>query len=155
MIQINWDLLIFQFHLHFVQAYVGFKHDLPTAAPGVATGNWGCGAFGGDKLLKSLLQLMACCVTKRPLVYYTFGDTDLRDDFFNMHEYLSKNKVTVGEEFDILLNAIVQTQKKISSNSIDYCCILGELWHCLRRYASEGGNEHLYECIMSYHMDLR
>jgi poly(ADP-ribose) glycohydrolase len=27
--------------------------------PAVATGNWGCGAFGGDPLLKGMIQLMA------------------------------------------------------------------------------------------------
>lgn len=27
--------------------------------PGVATGNWGCGAFGGDLQLKSIIQWLA------------------------------------------------------------------------------------------------
>lgn len=44
---------------------------------------------------------MACCVTQRPLVYYTFGDTDLRDDLSSMHAYLSENKVTVGKQFTV------------------------------------------------------
>lgn len=76
---------------------MGFYHELDTVASGVATGNWGCGAFNGDKCLKSLLQLMVCCVTKRPLVYYTFGDTKLRDDLFELYEYLAKNKISVCE----------------------------------------------------------
>lgn len=82
------------------QAYVGFKHDLNTAAPGVATGNWGCGAFNGNKHLKSLLQLMACAVTKRPLVYFTFGDMKLRDELAMIHEYLSQNKISIGKRFE-------------------------------------------------------
>lgn len=84
--------------MHFVfnlQAFIGFKHDLGTL--GVATGKWGCGVFNGDKYLKSMLQLMACCVTGRPLAYYTFGDKTFRDEFFNMSEYLSNNKVRIGE----------------------------------------------------------
>ncbi|KAG7568712.1 Poly(ADP-ribose) glycohydrolase [Arabidopsis thaliana x Arabidopsis arenosa] len=41
---------------------------------GVATGNWGCGAYGGDPELKSLLQWLAVSQAKRPLMsYYTFG----------------------------------------------------------------------------------
>lgn len=80
------------------QAYIGFKHELDSPAPGVATGNWGCGAFNGDKYLKSLLQLMACCVTQRPLVYYTFGDKMLRDELFMMYEYLVDNKVKIGKK---------------------------------------------------------
>ena len=39
-----------------LQAYVGFHHvplsDPPENLPAVATGNWGCGAFGGDVQLK-------------------------------------------------------------------------------------------------------
>lgn len=42
----------------------------------VATGNWGCGVFGGDPEFKSLLQWMAASRANVPkLRYYTFGDT--------------------------------------------------------------------------------
>ena len=41
----------------------------------IATGNWGCGAFGGDPQLKSLIQWIAASVCGAPLLkYYTFGD---------------------------------------------------------------------------------
>eukprot|EP00795_Rhopilema_esculentum_P013150 gene13150-3943_t len=43
--------------------------------PAVATGNWGCGAFGGDARLKALIQLIAAAVSSRDLIYFTFGDT--------------------------------------------------------------------------------
>lgn len=36
---------------------------------GVATGNWGCGNFGGDPQLKFLLQWMACSVCGRDMIY--------------------------------------------------------------------------------------
>lgn len=77
------------------KAYVGYYHPLSTPAPGVATGNWGCGAFGGDAKLKAMLQLMVCCVLSRPLVYYTFGDSDLRDQFYAMYTFLVDHKVKV------------------------------------------------------------
>lgn len=54
------------------KARTGFRADerqLP-----VATGNWGCGAFGGDPLLKALLQWMAASAEQRPVRYFTFGD---------------------------------------------------------------------------------
>ena len=39
----------------------------------IATGNWGCGAFGGDPHLKSMLQWMAASYAGCPgLLYYTF-----------------------------------------------------------------------------------
>ena len=37
-------------------------------------GNWGCGAFQGDKELKSLLQWLAASQAQRKLVYYTFKE---------------------------------------------------------------------------------
>ncbi|CAN7104275.1 unnamed protein product [Brassica rapa subsp. narinosa] len=41
---------------------------------GVATGNWGCGAYGGDAEVKSLLQWIAVSQARRPFMsYYTFG----------------------------------------------------------------------------------
>lgn len=79
------------------KAHVGFSRWLSTPAPAVATGNWGCGAFGGDKRLKALLQLMVCCVVSRPLVYYTFGDSELKRDMLDLFGFLKREKVTVGE----------------------------------------------------------
>lgn len=80
------------------KAYVGFKHDLSTQAPGVATGNWGCGAFNGNKQLKSLLQLMACVVADRPLVYFTFGSEKFCDELTTFHKFLLENRITIGNK---------------------------------------------------------
>ncbi|XP_059222835.1 poly(ADP-ribose) glycohydrolase [Stomoxys calcitrans] len=79
------------------KAYVGFFHPLSTVAPGVASGNWGCGAFGGDANLKALLQLMACTLTSRPLVYFTFGNEELRDEVHKMHTFFIENNVLVKD----------------------------------------------------------
>lgn len=82
----------------FFQAFVGFRHELSTPAPGVATGNWGCGAFNGNKHLKSLLQLMACVVNDRPVVYFTFESEKLRDELISFHKYLAESKITIGKK---------------------------------------------------------
>lgn len=84
------------------KAYVGFLHQLSTPAPAVASGNWGCGAFGGDPKLKALLQLMACAVTGRPLLYFTFGNRVLRDEIYRMHLFLSEQNITVQELWSVL-----------------------------------------------------
>lgn len=89
---------------------------MKTPAPGVATGNWGCGAFNGDKLLKSLLQLMACCVTQQPLVYYTFGDVELRDKMYAMYLFLAQRNVKVGKEIASLFGTIFNNL--LSSNGV-------------------------------------
>jgi hypothetical protein len=50
----------------------------PTYPQSIATGNWGCGAFGGDAQLKCLLQwLVASYVGCEELHYCTFAQEDL------------------------------------------------------------------------------
>merc|ERR1719453_2344420 len=39
-----------------------------------ASGNWGCGAFGGDPQLKSLIQWLAASACGRELDYHVYGD---------------------------------------------------------------------------------
>lgn len=84
------------------KAYAGFMHTLDTPAPGVASGNWGCGAFGGEATLKALIQLIVCTITKRPLVYFTFGNTELRDAIHDIHTFFIENNVTVKQLWSYL-----------------------------------------------------
>ena len=84
------------------KAYVGFSTTLTTLAPGVASGNWGCGAFGGEATLKALLQLIACTVTTRPLVYFTFGNEELRDEVHKMHTFFIENNILVKDLWSVL-----------------------------------------------------
>ncbi|XP_055851769.1 poly(ADP-ribose) glycohydrolase [Episyrphus balteatus] len=102
------------------KAYVGFFHPLDSIAPGVASGNWGCGAFGGEATLKALLQLMACTVAKRPLVYFTFGDEKLRDSVHQIHTFFIENNVTVKELWRYLKK--FQEQKLAPSALYDFIC---------------------------------
>ena len=46
----------------------------PSRGRPFATGNWGCGIFGGDPPLKALLQWMVASRCGRQLIYYPFGD---------------------------------------------------------------------------------
>lgn len=43
----------------------------------IATGNWGCGAFGGNAKLKFILQWIAASLAKRDLVYCTFKSREV------------------------------------------------------------------------------
>ncbi|CAN9509175.1 unnamed protein product [Ophioblennius macclurei] len=86
------------------KAYCGF------ARPGeekenlaaVATGNWGCGVFGGDTRLKALLQMLAAAEAGRDVVYFTFGDSQLMTDVYDMHSFLTQRNINVGEVYDLL-----------------------------------------------------
>lgn len=84
------------------KAYVGFHHSLLTPAPPIASGNWGCGAFKGSPYLKCLLQLIACVTTGRPLVYFTFGDSDLRDNIFDFYTFMVNQDMSVSELWHFL-----------------------------------------------------
>uniref|UniRef100_A0A0K2UVC4 poly(ADP-ribose) glycohydrolase n=1 Tax=Lepeophtheirus salmonis TaxID=72036 RepID=A0A0K2UVC4_LEPSM len=88
------------------KAYVGFYYDekASSKSPGIATGNWGCGAFGGDPHLKALIQLMAAGEAgQRDLAYFTFGDESLRDSIYNTYQNLIRLNVTIGSLYSQIL----------------------------------------------------
>ncbi|XP_032515488.2 poly(ADP-ribose) glycohydrolase-like [Danaus plexippus] len=89
------------------KAYVGFSFYSKAGGlsyPGIATGNWGCGAFGGSARLKSLLQIMACVRAGRPISYFTFNDVTLKNNIEHMYEFLRTNNVTVGDLYKCLMD---------------------------------------------------
>ncbi|XP_071083384.1 poly(ADP-ribose) glycohydrolase-like [Haliotis cracherodii] len=81
------------------KAYTGFFNgDVPPAQlPWVVTGNWGCGASGGDKRLKALIQMLAASAAQRHLSFKTAGDDEFRDELLEIHRYLSNRDFTVGQ----------------------------------------------------------
>jgi len=81
------------------KAYVTFYEKDSSKLIPIATGNWGCGAFAGDKLLKSVIQWIAASQAGRDTVYFTFGD-DLLTKELNMfaNAIIEQNK-TIGLVF--------------------------------------------------------
>ncbi|CAF4003181.1 unnamed protein product, partial [Adineta steineri] len=69
---------------------------------GIATGNWGCGVFNGDKELKAIIQLMAASEARRPLIYAAFNDENLFYSFIKVYEYLKQHRATVGDLYQYL-----------------------------------------------------
>ncbi|KAM3605799.1 uncharacterized protein V6R79_005005 [Siganus canaliculatus] len=86
------------------KAYCGFYRSNTDTKylSAVATGNWGCGAFGGDTRLKALIQLMAAAEAGRDMAYFTFGDAQLMRDVNEIHSFLTNKKVTVGRLYSLL-----------------------------------------------------
>ncbi|CAF0733922.1 unnamed protein product [Adineta steineri] len=82
-----------------IKAYTCFR--VPAALTdlkaGIATGNWGCGAFNGNKQLKAIIQLIAASQAGRPLVYLTFRDQNLVLSFYKVYKYLLDEKATVKD----------------------------------------------------------
>ncbi|XP_058267561.1 poly(ADP-ribose) glycohydrolase isoform X2 [Hemibagrus wyckioides] len=88
-----------------LKAYVGFRNDpnIPIEyTPAIATGNWGCGAFKGDPMLKALIQMMAAAVAQRDLAYFTFNNKKQAEELQRMHELLKIHKMTVGKLYNLL-----------------------------------------------------
>ncbi|XP_037660804.1 poly(ADP-ribose) glycohydrolase isoform X2 [Choloepus didactylus] len=87
------------------KAYCGFLRPGVSSEnlSAVATGNWGCGAFGGDSRLKALIQILAAAAAERDVVYFTFGDSELMRDIYSMHTFLTERKLTVGDVYKLLL----------------------------------------------------
>ncbi|XP_057450173.1 poly(ADP-ribose) glycohydrolase 1-like isoform X2 [Lotus japonicus] len=69
---------------------------------GVATGNWGCGAFGGDPEVKTIIQWLAASQALRPFIaYYTFRLEALHNIDKVAHWILS-HRWTVGDLWNML-----------------------------------------------------
>ncbi|KAM6956280.1 poly(ADP-ribose) glycohydrolase [Aplochiton taeniatus] len=88
------------------KAYCGFyrPNSKSIHLSAIATGNWGCGAFGGDTRLKALIQLMAAAEAGRDMVYFTFGNAQLMRDVHEMHTFLTEERVTIvsGRLYNLL-----------------------------------------------------
>ncbi|XP_020278615.1 poly(ADP-ribose) glycohydrolase-like [Pseudomyrmex gracilis] len=101
------------------KAYVGFaRPNAQTNLPAIATGNWGCGVYRGNPKLKVLIQLMAAGISSRSVVYFTFGNTELRDDVATMYTHLVQHDIDIGRLYSILL----EYQREPASS--DFYCFL-------------------------------
>ena len=92
------------------KTYSGFSHHVADDKPSenamteVATGNWGCGMFGGNKQLKTLIQWMAASRVGRPLRYYTFKEPQMIEEQMKVARALLTRKITVGQLYEILIS---------------------------------------------------
>lgn len=89
------------------KAFVGFC-SLPADAV-IATGNWGCGAFRGDPILKFMQQLMAIAATdltlspdvlpQRRVIYCTFKKPQLALQLQTILKRLVAKNVSIAEAY--------------------------------------------------------
>uniref|UniRef100_A0A8R1YK12 poly(ADP-ribose) glycohydrolase n=1 Tax=Pristionchus pacificus TaxID=54126 RepID=A0A8R1YK12_PRIPA len=84
------------------KAYAGFMRDKDAPARPIATGNWGCGVFNGDKELKSLIQWVAASKAGRPLIYITFKEATFAEELKQIVECIKDHKVGNGKLFSLL-----------------------------------------------------
>ncbi|XP_055351686.1 poly(ADP-ribose) glycohydrolase-like [Paramacrobiotus metropolitanus] len=121
------------------KAYVGFARNLsdekvlgPVTA--VATGNWGCGVFGGDKHLKFIIQMLASAEAGRDMLYFTFGDAKLQEDLFAMYNHLVGLNATVGDVFNVICmyyGDVTRKQNTKGERKSDSISLFSYLYNCL------------------------
>ncbi|EEC76505.1 hypothetical protein OsI_14272 [Oryza sativa Indica Group] len=76
---------------------------IPDECIGVSTGNWGCGAFGGNPEIKSMIQWIAASQALRSFInYYTFESESLKR-LEEVTEWILRHKWTVGELWHMLV----------------------------------------------------
>ncbi|KAL3307402.1 hypothetical protein Ciccas_014084, partial [Cichlidogyrus casuarinus] len=86
-------------HRELLKAYAGFSAQLANSEipKTIVTGNWGCGAKGGDPQLKAVIQLMACAAAGKNLYYCCEGDANLFHGLFTlMNKIEDMTDLTVG-----------------------------------------------------------
>lgn len=77
------------------KAWAGFT--LPDSPWRIATGNWGCGAFGGDLELKSVIQWLAASRARREMHYFPWDEESVHEEFPPLVDAMVERGVTVGE----------------------------------------------------------
>lgn len=103
------------------------KENLPKESKAaISTGNWGCGAFGGDPHLKFIIQSMAASVAERDLMYFTFHDIELATEFRSLKTF----DTSVNFHFQTSLQ-LSDIYRAISSKSV------AELYSLLEEYEPE------------------
>jgi hypothetical protein len=90
----------------------------------------GCGAFGGNKYLKSILQLIVASYYDRDMVYTTFSDSEFENELKSFYQFLIKNDIKLSQLFNVMINlykSCDMNQSRFSSFSwekVDYYKII-------------------------------
>jgi poly(ADP-ribose) glycohydrolase len=68
----------------------------------ISTGHWGCGAFGGNKTLKFLQQLIAATKSNTKLYYSTYKDEECKKSFSTILQKICQLQLNVSQIYLIL-----------------------------------------------------
>lgn len=75
------------------KAYAGFSC-FEKESSTIVTGNWGCGAFGGNVHHKLIIQLIAATLARKTLIYCPFGKKKELIETLNMVSNLSVSEAS-------------------------------------------------------------
>ncbi|KAI6655155.1 Poly(ADP-ribose) glycohydrolase 1-like [Oopsacas minuta] len=98
---------IIPFKRELIKSFCGFSCDEVLSKDGenfhrlpVASGNWGCGMFGGNKEVKTIIQWISASLSGRDLYYFTFNDKNLTAKQEEFVKICIDNKLTVGDLYN-------------------------------------------------------
>ncbi|KAL7714886.1 poly(ADP-ribose) glycohydrolase [Entamoeba marina] len=69
-----------------------------------ATGKWGSGAYHGDMRLKFIIQLCACSLAGRKMLYHTFHDEPFGKEIKTFLESIQQNPPTISKLYNYMVN---------------------------------------------------
>ena len=85
------------------KAYTGFaaaRHDATLGGhTTIATGHWGCGAYGGNRSLTAMLQALAARLARVELIYHAFDEKGVTDVAEGLEELDRICSVVVARKF--------------------------------------------------------
>ena len=101
---------VIQFKRELVKSYCGFSCDESLLREGdnirklpIASGNWGCGMFGGNKEVKTIIQWISASLCGRELHYYTFNDKNLTERQQAFVKVCVENNLTTGDLYNLCI----------------------------------------------------
>ena len=101
---------VLQLDRELVKSYCGFSCDEAIIREGeskaklpVASGNWGCGMFGGNKEVKTVIQWISASLCGRELHYYTFKDAKLTERQEAFVKVCIENGLTTGDLYNLCI----------------------------------------------------
>mmetsp|Transcript_47456 Transcript_47456/g.54639 ORF Transcript_47456/g.54639 Transcript_47456/m.54639 type:complete len:467 (+) Transcript_47456:88-1488(+) len=91
-------------HLGFtaIDEFANDYRDLPYEFDRVSTGNWGCGAFGGNLYLKFLEQWIAASIGGKKMDYSTFKNPKLKKVLSELQTAVLDKELTAGKLYFLI-----------------------------------------------------
>ena len=103
-----------------IKAAAGMSCECVVGVKDVATGNWGCGAFGGDPEIKSLIQWVAVSAWKKEMCYFPFDNPTVHKVLPDVVALLLSKNVSCGA----LLHGLKEYQRKRNGKETPYQYIM-------------------------------
>ena len=88
----------------------------------ISTGFWGCGAFGGNKQLKALIQMIAASISNNELIFYCYSDREFYESYSKFLNEIYEKKLSSLKLWNLIIN--LRNNYKMLKNEN----IFGLLW---------------------------